>query len=41
MPPGEDGLEILAHLKQDGRLSRIPVILVTTGSEYDDKVRYR
>ncbi len=39
MLPGEDGLEILAHLKQDGRLSRIPVILVTAkGSEYD-KVR--
>jgi len=39
MLPGEDGLEILRHLRSDATTKKIPIIMVTAmGSEYDKVV---
>lgn len=39
MLPGEDGLQILRHIRQDTRLETIPVIMVTAKTSEWDKVK--
>lgn len=37
--PGVDGFEILAHMKEDGELSKVPVIVLTSSDEPSDRER--
>lgn len=37
--PRVNGLEVLAQLKADGRLKRIPVVMLTSSSEDSDLIR--
>jgi CheY-like chemotaxis protein len=37
--PGRDGLEVLAEIKQDDKLRRIPVIVLTGSTREEDMVR--
>lgn len=39
MLPGEDGLQMLRHLRQDSRLQDVPVIMVTAKTTEWDKVK--
>lgn len=39
MMPGENGLDLVRHLRHDARPPRVPVLLLTAMSEPDDRVR--
>lgn len=39
--PRMDGREVLAHLRADPRLSRIPVVVLSTSVEPEDRARVR